>query len=396
MIKFVEYDAFDEYGQHIIPVNSLYHMDKLASGSYSPELMKVILNMKRSPDRYYVVINALGSYEIWGCNRNSDAFPESGLKHKSLRTDMGTTNDFGYKSFEYYAKLYKHHFNKDPKNSFGEIVFSHWNPVIHRVELITAVNIDNAKDIVDAIEKGDQVSVSMGCFIDSMFPILTVDGYKPIKDIQIGDLVFTHNKNWKKVTEIHRRKYTGKVYKIKIKGLPITLELTSDHPMMMKCFQKHSLNKKRPYRNSEEFESKRFDWTHIEHAEVGDHIKYIPVQYNSCDFSAIDDEKLVRLMGYYFAEGSFIYNNGKPCTIQLSCHIDDDLPREVPKLVNDIFPQTTCSIHSHYNSDKGLIVNINSTRLACFMEKYMSHLAHNKKIPPEIFVSKQNIKLAFI
>jgi len=163
MIKYVEFDAFDEYGQHIIPVNNFYHMNKMAAGDYSPELMKVILNMKRRDDRYYVVINALGSEEIWGSNRNGDGFPESGLIHKSLRTDMGTINDYGYKTFEYYAFLYKHHVNKDPQKSFGEVVFSHWNPIIHRVELIVAINTSNAADIIDALDKGLQVSVSMGC-----------------------------------------------------------------------------------------------------------------------------------------------------------------------------------------------------------------------------------------
>ena len=396
MIKYFEYDSFDEYGQHITPVNSLYHMNKLALASYSPELMRVILNMKRLPNRYYVVVNALGSYEVWGCNRNGDAFPESGLIHKSLRTDMGTTNDYGYKTFEYYAKLYKHHVNKDPKNSFGDIVFAHWNPVIHRVELIIAINTENAKDIVDAIEAGNQVSVSMGCLTDPEYPILTIDGYKPIKDIVVGETVFTHAGNWRKVTEVHRRKYTGKVFKIGLRGLPLPIELTADHPMMMKCFQKTSLNKQRSYISPEQFESKKFDWAHIEHAEIGDHIKYLPVQYSASEFSSISDERLAKLMGYYFAEGSFIYNNGKPCSIQLACHIDDDLPREVPKLINEVFPGINCSIRPHAKSEKGLSIDIHSTKLACFMDKYMSHLAINKKIPPEIFLSETKIKLSFI
>lgn len=163
MIKYIEFDSIDETGQHIIPINTTRDMTKTASGSYSPELMKVILNMKRQPDRYYIVVNALGSYEYWGCNRNGDAFPESGLSHLSLRTDMGTDNDYGYKTFEYYAKFYMHHVNKDPSRSFGEIVFSHWNAPMHRVELIIAVDPVKAKDVVDAIEMGTPVSVSMGC-----------------------------------------------------------------------------------------------------------------------------------------------------------------------------------------------------------------------------------------
>lgn len=163
MIKYVTYDSIDETGQHIIPVNNLYHMNKTASGTYSQDLMKVILNMKRSDDLYYVVINALGSHEIWGSNRNGDGFPASGLMNKSLRTDMGTINDFGFKTFEYYAHLYKHHVNKDPKKSFGKVIYAHWNPDIQRVELIVGINKSNGSDMIDKIEKGENVAVSMGC-----------------------------------------------------------------------------------------------------------------------------------------------------------------------------------------------------------------------------------------
>jgi len=163
MIKYITYDSFDDNGRNIVPVNSIYQMNKTASSNYAPEIMKIILHLKRKPDRYYVVVNALGSYEIWGSNRNGDAFPEVGLAHKSLRTDMGTPNDYGYKTFEYYAKFYKHHVNKDLKRSFGEIVFAHWNPILHRVELVIAIDTESGADIILALERGDQVAVSMGC-----------------------------------------------------------------------------------------------------------------------------------------------------------------------------------------------------------------------------------------
>lgn len=162
MIKYIQYDSIDDTGQHIIPVNSISQLNKTATSNYAPELMKVILNLNRKPERYYVVINALGSYEVWGSNRNGDACPESGLSHKSLRTDMNTANDYGYKTFEYYARFYKHHVNKDPNRSFGEIIFSHWNPTLHRVELICAIDVVNGADIVMSLEKGEPVAVSMG------------------------------------------------------------------------------------------------------------------------------------------------------------------------------------------------------------------------------------------
>jgi hypothetical protein len=162
MIKYFEFDSIDEYGQHIIPINPESPLTKLASPGYSPELMKVIIAMKRVPEYYYVVINALGSYEVWGSNRNGDAFPEKGLRHLSLRSDMGTDQDYGYKTFEYYAKLFKHHVNKDPKNSFGDIIFSHWNDKLKRVELIVGIDRVKGGDIIAALENGDNVSVSMG------------------------------------------------------------------------------------------------------------------------------------------------------------------------------------------------------------------------------------------
>lgn len=163
MIKYITYDSIDDTGQHIIPINSIEQLNKTATSNYAPELMKVILNLNRKPERYYVVINALGSYEVWGSNRNGDAFPEAGLSHKSLRTDMNTSNDYGYKTFEYYAKFYKHHVNKDPKRSFGEIVFAHWNTALHRVEIIAAIDVVKGADIVRSLETGEPVSVSMGC-----------------------------------------------------------------------------------------------------------------------------------------------------------------------------------------------------------------------------------------
>ena len=163
MIKYVEFDSIDETGYHIIPANTIYDLNKTASTSYSPEIMKVVSSIQRNPKRYYVVINALGSYEVWGSNRNGDAFPEEGLTHISLRTDMGTPNDYGYKTFEYYAKWFKNHVNKPNSPSFGEVVFSHWNPSLHRVELIVAIDVDKDAKTIEKLESGELVSVSMGC-----------------------------------------------------------------------------------------------------------------------------------------------------------------------------------------------------------------------------------------
>ena len=161
MIKYIEYDLVDETGVHLQSADDLYSINKIASGSYSPEIMRVLLNIKRRDDRTYIICNACGDFETWGCNRNGDALPQSDISHLSLLTDVGTDQEFGFKTFET-AKFYFHHVNKPDSPSFGEVVYSYWNPIIHRIELIIAADTIKAKDVLEAINKGINVSVSFG------------------------------------------------------------------------------------------------------------------------------------------------------------------------------------------------------------------------------------------
>lgn len=399
MIKYFEFMSQDHRGNYIhsIEKDNAGFMMKTASNNYSPEIMEAIVALKRDPQYYYVVINALGSYEIWGANRNGDAFPRAALSHYSLRTDMGTKEDYGYKTFEYYAHLYTHHVNKDPNKGFGKVFFSSWNPRIERVELIVGIDKLRGADMIEAIEHDNLLAVSMGCFTNPEYPIMIKGkGYTPIKDIVVGDLVWTHKGNWKKVKELNRRKYTGYLYNVEFKGLPLPMEITANHPLMGKWFQAETNQLRRPYETPKDFENKPFDWAHAEHIEPGDHVQYSYPKYESSDCCQIDNIDLALLMGFYLAEGSFVYNDGKPSIIQLACNMNDDLPRMVPEIVNRIFPNTTCKIRPHSVSDIGLSVDIFSVDLAGFMFRMMGKHSKSKFIPMEVFASSDEIKKAFI
>jgi len=397
MIKYVEFTRYDEYGEHITPIKSLRSLEKTASArKYSSAIMAYVDALQKRDDKYYVVMNAVGSFEYWGMNSNGDIFPDESLSHMSLPSDANGPEDYGFKTFEYYAKFYKHHVNKDPKNSFGEVLFAHWNSETHRVELVVAIDIFKSKDTVEKLDKGDDIGVSMGCFTDPNYPILTNKGYIPISSIKVGDVVLTHKGNWKPVTELHSRKYTGLVRNLKLRGLSIETEVTADHPFVAKIFSADSNNKERPYINESDFNAVTFDWAHTAHFEKGDHIQYIPVNYNKSEYTAIGDINLARLMGYYLAEGSCGYNNSKPSTVQLNCHINDEIVRIAPKIVNSIFPGVTCNLYPRSNSKYGVSVNIHSTQIACFMAEYIGTGCMSKVIPPEIFVADRDVKLAFL
>lgn len=105
-----------------------------------------------TPGKTYILVLAMGASEFYGPNRNGDAFRESELKKT-------------YKTFETDAHVYKSHVNKDPLKSYGKVLKAFYNDQMHRVELVLEIDNHKAPDIVDKVNSGDTVAVSMGCKI---------------------------------------------------------------------------------------------------------------------------------------------------------------------------------------------------------------------------------------
>lgn len=116
-----------------------------------------------SPDRNssHVLCIGLGSSEFWGPNVNGEWFPKHYLDHNGA--------DYGYQTFTALpAHFFRHHVNKDPAKSLGPVVFSTYNPIMERVDLIFRVDRDKAlnmgaEDTIGRIDAGEPIPVSMGC-----------------------------------------------------------------------------------------------------------------------------------------------------------------------------------------------------------------------------------------
>lgn len=116
-----------------------------------------------TPGKTYILVLAMGASEFYGPNRNGDAFRESELKKT-------------YKTFETGAHVYKSHVNKDPAKSYGNVVKAFYNDDMHRVELVLEIDNHKAPDIVDKVNSGQSVAVSMGCKIK--FDVCSICGNK--------------------------------------------------------------------------------------------------------------------------------------------------------------------------------------------------------------------------
>ena len=70
-----------------------------------------------------------------------------------------------YKSFEKFGKVFKHHTNKDPLKSFGDVMQAFWNERMQRVELLLRLTNSKSPELVEQIESGVYPAVSMGCHV---------------------------------------------------------------------------------------------------------------------------------------------------------------------------------------------------------------------------------------
>ena len=172
MDKLLYFPSIDQFGQRTSDILfSEDSFEKTASHyDYAEPISKFLRTVKPDTNKYlYMLLHALGAGEVWGANVNGDYFPEKFLEYDGP--------EFGHKTFESLAKLYKHHENKDPNKSYGDVLFSHYDKNMHRVLLVVAIDRDKAPDICSRIElNGEYPDVSMGCKVP--YDICSICGNK--------------------------------------------------------------------------------------------------------------------------------------------------------------------------------------------------------------------------
>ena len=178
-----------------------------------------VYNIEVEEDESYTV----GGLAVHNSNINGDYFPEVSLIHEGP--------DFGYKTF-YNAHPFKHHVNKDPDKSFGDVVLAVWHPDMKRVELIIAIDRTKARelgaeDVCDKLDRGMFPDVSMGCKVPYDLCSVCTD-WKKYRKAQATFNSALHPSVGKAVLAYHM--------KDPIRGLSPTRDVYCDH-------LRHQLNK---------------------------------------------------------------------------------------------------------------------------------------------------------
>jgi very-short-patch-repair endonuclease len=102
-----------------------------------------------------------------------------------------------------------------------------------QLDAFQTLGVEQVNANVEVLTAGD----SFVCVMGYSSKILTENGLKNIRDIQVGDLVLTHRDRYKKVIKIWCRKTDEEIINISLKGMynrnERMVSVTSNHPMLV-------------------------------------------------------------------------------------------------------------------------------------------------------------------
>ena len=229
----------------------------------------------------------------------------------------------------------------------------------------SAVHANSAGD-VDCI-------VDCDCFSGDV-PVLMKDGtYKPIKDITVGDEIYTHRGRVKRVTNTMYRNVRSNesTYKIKVSGFPGEMIVTENHPFytlrgndycLCGCNEKiwessysnqcssPTLVLSRKYVRGHHLRYKvkndnscgSFEWVQIK--DLRDH-EWFLTPWLEEEKNEFDDTNFARLIGYYIAEGCIHNERGTEVRLTFNINEWDTLGNDVVKICNKLGYKTRLYKH---------------------------------------------------
>ena len=222
------------------------------------------------------------------------------------------------------------------------------------------------------------------CFTESA-PILTNNGVKNIKDVVVGDEVLTHLGKYNKVTELIRNRYVGKMINISAQGV-YNFNCTENHPIYV---NRDNINM----------------WLPANEIVVGDlllkpviktnHEKIIKLTYetyggNPRSFDIELTGELMRLIGYYAAEGSSTrtmtskgkknknYKYPKYITSFSFNKNETEYISDIEHIIKKYF-----NVRMYYRSksENGCSIEFSSLKLHKFLKKIVPGVSYTKKLP---------------
>jgi len=297
----------------------------------------------------------------------------------------------------------------------------------------TVIEIGGQDSKIIILENGVAVDFAMNLIcVKGNTKIITNPAYFPksITEIEVGEKVLTHRGRFKPVEQVYERKYQGEMIKIEISNLK-KIEVTPNHPILglkreeIKCYQSYSRNNIPICKSPEErscnkrcAKYKKFSWEPkfkpAKELREGDFVAIPLSSENELDdpisidyalvktetpiiksFKKIDEfifkPDLLRLLGYYLAEGNIEYNRARwnkkvkylsgvifVFNIKEKKYVED-----IKDIISRNFKELNLTIIKK-PEHKSLIVGIYSKSLAEYLKYLCGSMADKKRLSPEL------------
>jgi len=264
-----------------------------------------------------------------------------------------------------------------------------------------------AEMVIEKFGKPDVIWASPDCFVEGTL-IWTNDGFKPIENIKVGDMVLTHTNNYKPVYKTIRKK-TNKLCDIKISGSEI-ITTTENHPFYVR-------KKKLVWDNNT-----RSNWVQLEEPEWlevsklnKDYRVGIPINNMSqipkwngvqkftrnqfgCETVELENkiESLLSnvdfwwLIGRYMGDGLYYNGNGK-YQFEICCNKNNNETNEI-KMVLDRLTEFNYNLSEKNTTN---VFAINRKELVAFVEQFGKG-AEGKRITNDILNLPKNFLKSFL
>ena len=210
--------------------------------------------------------------------------------------------------------------------------------------------------------------------------VLTVEGYKNIEQLIVGDEVLTHRGIYRKVTSTFEVAHQGKIRRINVLGMAKPIIATLDHPLFVVRREK-TLQVKRVHNNHTypiHFSASDIEKIPVQDIQVGDFLVN-PIPDRIVDLPQITYDHLL-IAGYYLAEGVYAKKgNG----IQFGFHQKE--VAYVTTLRDAVKRVFNVEVKEYPNStNQGISIYLHSEEAKIFLEQF-GRTSWHKKIPEWLY-----------
>jgi len=230
--------------------------------------------------------------------------------------------------------------------------------------------------------------ISIGC----------IDGYKKIKDVKEGDLVFNKNGKIKSVTKVGDRPMLPdeRMHSIKHGSMHTSIEVTNKHKLYIAKNNKSVLAEveditdedyliiPKPFLYSENFSINMKDYTltDVWSEEAGRIVYNRDVDVSTGIYSTVElSEDMFYLIGLYLAEGC-VYSSNDCVSFSFNSNEIDTLAAECKKCLSSVFGISSEHFHEReYKDRNGYELIVNNTLIGRFFRNEFGTGAHDKFIP---------------